>query len=83
MIVRVMIEMNVEVNDPVFEELREIHQRLPIESGCDEQYERAVNIVETETGVLFYGREGDDLYHHTPRIVEVVDTATDTTILEA
>lgn len=82
MIVRVMIEMNVEVNDPVFEELREIHQRLPIESGSEEQYDRAVKVIEAETGVLFYGKDEDDPYHHAPRIVEVVDTATDTTILE-
>ena len=83
MIVRVMIEMNVEVNDPVFEELREIHQRLPLEFGCDEQYERATKVIEAETGVLFYGEDGDNPYHHAPRIVEVVDTATDTTILES
>ena len=83
MIVRVMIEMNVEVNDPVFEELREIHQRLPLEFGCDEQYKRAVKVIEAETGVLFYGEDGDNPYHRAPRIVEVVDTATDTTILES
>ena len=82
MIVRVMVEMNVEVNDPVFEELRDIHQRVPLEWGCDEQYDRAVKVIEAETGVLFYGKGEDDPYHHAPRIIEVVDTATDTTILE-
>ena len=28
MIVRVMLEMNVEVNDPVFEELRKVHSKV-------------------------------------------------------
>jgi hypothetical protein len=82
MLVRVLIEMNVEVNDPVLEELREIHQRLPMECGCDEQYDRAVKAVEAETGILFYGEIGDGPYHRDPRIVEVRDTATDTLILE-
>lgn len=82
MIVRVLIEMNVEVNDPVFEELREIHQRLPVECGCDEQYERAIKAIEAETGVLFYSEDGDDFDHRSPRIVEVTDTSTNTIILE-
>lgn len=78
-----MIEMNVEINDPVFEELRKIHQRTPLEWGHEEQYDKAVKIIEAETGVLFYGEEGDNPYHHAPRIVGVVDTATDTIILES
>lgn len=82
MLVRVMIEMNVEVNDPVFEELRKIHQRTPLQWGCEEQYDKAVKIIEAETGMLFYDGARDNFYHRAPRIVEVVDAATDTTILE-
>ena len=82
MIVRVMVEMNVEVNDPVFEELRKIHQRTPLQWGCEEQYNKAVKIIEAETGMLFYNGREDSPYHRAPRIVEVVDTATDTIILE-
>lgn len=83
MIVRVMVEMNVEVNDPVFEELRKIHQRTPRQWGNEEQYSKAVKIIEAETGILLYNRGRDNSYHRAPRIVEVVDTATDTTILES
>ncbi len=83
MIVRVMVEMNVEVNDPAFEELREIHQRVPLECGSDEQYERAVSVIERATGIKFYDSAYDESEHSTPRIVEVVDSATDTLILEA
>lgn len=83
MIVRVMVEMNVEVNDPVFEELRKIRQRTLQQWGSEEQYDKAVKIIEAETGILLYSRGRDNSYHRAPRIVEVVDTATDTTILES
>jgi hypothetical protein len=80
MIVRVMLEMNVEVNDPVFEELRKVHSK--VECGTAEQYDRAIDVIENATGYKFYDDAKDESNHAPIRITCVTDTATEIDILE-
>lgn len=80
MIVRVMIEMNVEVNDPVFEELRAIHAE--VKCGTAEQYDHAIDVIEDATGYKFYDNAKDEPDHTPVRIICVTDTATEIDILE-
>lgn len=80
MIARVILEMNVEVNDPVFEELRKVHSE--VKCGTDEQYDHAINVIESATGYKFYDNAKDESDHAPVRIICVTDTATEVDILE-
>ena len=80
MIARVILEMNVEVNDPVFEELRKVHSE--VKCGTAEQYDHAIDVIENATGYKFYDNAKDESNHAPVRIICVTDTATEIDILE-
>lgn len=80
----VEIGMYVEVDEPVFEDLLNIHMSDVNALGTDEQYAEAVAAIERKVGVLFYDpeREGE-LEHTSPRILRVEDAEMFEPILES
>ena len=54
---RIQITVNAEVNDKVFEELAELHERREYTVGTQEQYDKAIKIVEGIVGCPFYTQE--------------------------
>ena len=70
-----------EVDDPVFETLYELHQTD--KDGTPEQYEDAVSIIERITGVKFFDSEHDEVENTELRVTGVYCTEDYLPILEA
>lgn len=79
----VEVGMYVEVDEPVFEDLRRIHMSDVNACGTDEQYDEAIAAIERKVGVLFYDPERDEIEHTSPRILRVEDAEMFEPILEA
>lgn len=79
----VEVGMYVEVNEPVFEDLRRIHTSDVNACGTDEQYDEAIAAIERKIGVLFYDPKRDEAEHSSPRILYVADAEKFEPILEA
>ena len=79
----VEVGMYVDVEEPVFEDLRRIHTSDANAQGTDAQYDEAVAAIERKVGVLFYDPERDEAEHSSPRILYVADAEKFEPILEA
>jgi hypothetical protein len=54
---RIFITVEALVEDKVFEELKELHGRPDWSVGTEEQYEKAIKIVEETIGLPFYANQ--------------------------
>ena len=70
-----------EIDDPVFETLHELH--CADADGALEQYEDAISIIEKMTGVKFFDCERDEVENTELRVTGVYCAEDDVPILEA
>lgn len=70
-----------EVDDPVFETLHELH--WADKDGTPEQYKDAVSIIEKMTGVKFFDIEHDEIENTELRVTDVYCAEDYVPILEA
>ena len=75
---KIFITVEARVEDKVFEELKELHGKPDWEVGTEEQYEKAIKIVEEIVGLPFYT---NDVEYGKPCISSVY-TLDDIPILE-
>lgn len=57
---RIFITVEALVNDKVFEELKELHSQSDLKIGTEEQYEKAIGIVEKTIGLPFYANQKEE-----------------------
>lgn len=72
-----------EVNDPIFEKLRNIHSSSEDGVGAPEDYDKAIRIVEDVTGLPFYNFEKRTENSSKGAIIGVYDAEDECVILES
>lgn len=81
MLVCVNISRYMEIDEPIFEKLRELHYKDT--SGTPEQYKEAILAIEKATGVKFFDYERDGIENTEFRITDVSSADDYIPILEA
>lgn len=81
MLVCVNVNRFMEIDDPVFQELHDLHEKNA--DGTPEQYEKAISVIEEATGVKFFDFERDGIENTELRITNVYEADDYVPILEA
>ena len=81
MLVCVNVSRFMEIDDPVFQELHDLHEKNT--DGTPEQYEKAISAIEEATGIKFFDFGRDGIENTEFRITNVYEANDYVPILEA